>query len=114
MMEEQERFLVRRNSEPIPGPAPTLEGLRLASRRRTGQQAVLYVSVVVLLILAFYQYPAETPPEIQAADLLAALDDVTAASTTAEAPPGTEILPLFDPPAVVPQSNDPLLGDWSL
>lgn len=104
MMDE----LRRPDPLPVPGPVPTLAGLRAASRRRSARQFGMVMAAIGLLFLAFRPQPAASP-ELPAADLLAVLDEVNAAESSAETPPGTEILGMFDPP-----SDDPLLGDWSL
>lgn len=93
---------------PVPGPVPTLAGLQTASRRRSARQFGMVVAAIALLFLAFRPQPATTP-ELPAADVLAVLDEANANESSAETPPGTEILGIFDPP-----SDDPLLGDWSL
>ena len=98
---------VAAKTRPVPGVAE----LQRRSRRRTAVRAGL-AGAALLLVGALRLYPQEeVRPE---ADLLAALaetEQILEAPRSAEVPPGTELLDLWEPPVA---EADPLLDEWSL
>ena len=91
------------DARPVEGPRPTLAGLRAASRKRKALQVGMVAGTLALLFLGLRQNPV---PELPASEVMAVMDEINS-DPSAETPPGTEILSIFDPP-----SDDP--DDWSL
>jgi hypothetical protein len=107
LVAELSRPGVAAKTRPVPSPAE----LQRRSRRRTAVRAGL-VGAALLLIGALRAVPqGKERPE---ADILAAISEteqILDAPQSAEVPPGTELLSLWDAPVA---ETDPLLDDWSL
>lgn len=91
----------------VPGTMPTVAGLKSASNRRTAAQLTFGFSALALALAL--GWPRPPTPSLPAADVLLALQEAQE-SGSAETPPGTEILSLFD----VPSTSSDLFLDGSL
>ncbi|HNH46234.1 MAG TPA: hypothetical protein PKY30_04320 [Myxococcota bacterium] len=103
--------LSRPGVAPKTRPVPSPTELQRRSRRRTAVRAGL-AGAALLLLGALQVLPREEErPDV---DILAALSEteqIFDAPSSAEVPPGTELLSLWDTPVT---ETDPLLDDWSL